>query len=73
MRNSYIIRCNDVVKDADGEIIELICSYDPDTLGKAPEGRKVKGVIHWVSATQGIATEIRLYNSLFNHPSPETG
>ena len=70
LRNSYIIRCDEIIRDGSGEISELICSYDPKTLGKAPEGRKVKGVIHWVSATQGINAEIRLYNSLFNHPNP---
>ncbi len=70
LRNSYVIRCDEVIKDSSGEITELICSHDPETLGKAPEGRKVKGVIHWVSASHGIAAEIRLYNTLFNHPDP---
>ncbi len=64
LRNSYVIRCDEVVKDAQGEIRELICSYDPDTLGKNPEGRKVKGVIHWVSAEFGVPVEIRLYDRL---------
>jgi glutaminyl-tRNA synthetase len=71
LRNAYVIRCDDVIKDADGEIIELRCSYDPATLGANPEGRKVKGVIHWASAEQGIKAEIRLFDRLFNHPHPD--
>lgn len=70
LRNAYVIRCDDVIKDGDGEIIELRCSYDPDTLSKNPEGRKVKGVIHWVSAPNAVAAEVRLYDRLFNHPNP---
>jgi glutaminyl-tRNA synthetase len=71
LRNAYVIRCDEVVKDAHGEIIELHCSYDAATLGANPEGRKVKGVIHWVSAEYGIEAEVRLYDRLFNHPSPD--
>ena len=71
LRNAYVIRCDEVIKDADGEIIELRCSYDPATLGANPEGRKVKGVIHWVSAEQGIKAEVRLFDRLFNHPHPD--
>ncbi len=72
LRGGYIIRCNEVIKDTAGEIIELHCSYDPETLGKNPaDGRKVKGVVHWVSARHGIAAEIRLYDRLFNHPAPD--
>ncbi|VAW88060.1 Glutaminyl-tRNA synthetase [hydrothermal vent metagenome] len=72
LRGGYIIRCNEVVKDAQGKIIELHCSYDPETLGKNPaDGRKVKGVVHWVSARHGIPAEIRLYDRLFNHPTPD--
>ena len=70
LRNAYVIRCDEVIKDGQGEIIELHCSVDPDTLGAKPEGRKVKGVIHWVSADYGIPAEIRLYDRLFNHPAP---
>ncbi|TCK17973.1 glutaminyl-tRNA synthetase [Thiogranum longum] len=70
LRNAYVIRCDEVIKDGDGEIIELRCSYDPDTLSKNPEGRKVKGVIHWVSAPHAVAAEIRLYDRLFNQPNP---
>jgi len=72
LRYSYVIRCHEVIKNNQGEIIELRCSYDPDTLGVNPEGRKVKGVIHWVSAAHAIEAEIRLYDRLFNHPSPDT-
>jgi len=71
LRNSYVIRCDEVIKDNNDEIIELRCSYDPATLGANPEGRKVKGVIHWVSAARAIEAEIRLYDRLFSHPSPE--
>ena len=71
LRNAYVIRCDEVVKDAHGEIIELHCSYDAATLGANPEGRKVKGVIHWVSAEYGIEVEVRLYDRLFSHPSPD--
>ncbi len=71
LRGGYVIRCNEVVKDADGNVIELRCSYDPDTLGKNPEGRKVKGVIHWVSEAHSVAAEIRLYDRLFCRPHPD--
>jgi glutaminyl-tRNA synthetase len=71
LRNAYVIRCDEVIKDAHGEIIELHCSYDPATLGANPEGRKVKGVIHWVSAVYGIEANVRLYDRLFNSPSPD--
>ena len=71
LRNAYIIRCDGVIKDAHGEIIELHCTADLDTLGKNPEDRKVKGVIHWVSARHGVEAEIRLYDRLFNHPNPD--
>ncbi|MBT5231146.1 MAG: glutamine--tRNA ligase/YqeY domain fusion protein [Methylococcales bacterium] len=70
LRNAYVIRCDEVIKDAEDNIIELKCSYDPDTLGKNPEGRKVKGVIHWVSASKGIKAEIRSYDRLFNTANP---
>ncbi len=72
LRYAYVIRCDEVIKDEAGEIVELRCSYDPDTLGKAPaDGRKVKGVIHWVSATRALRAEVRLYDRLFNHPTPD--
>jgi len=72
LRNAYVIRANEVVKNASGEIVELHCTYDPDTHGKNPaDGRKVKGVIHWVSATHCIDAEIRLYDRLFSVENPE--
>ncbi|WP_444995918.1 glutamine--tRNA ligase/YqeY domain fusion protein [Aliikangiella sp. IMCC44359] len=70
LRNAYVITCDDVIKDADGNITELLCSYDPNTLGKNPEGYKPKGVIHWVSASHSKPAEIRLYDRLFNVPNP---
>jgi glutaminyl-tRNA synthetase len=70
LRNAYVIRCDEAVKDAQGEIVELRCTYDPDTLGANPEGRKVRGVIHWVSASEGVAAEVRLYDRLFTRPDP---
>jgi len=73
LRSGYVIRCDKVIKDEQGEITELRCSYDPDTLGKNPEGRKVKGVIHWVSAAHAVQAEVRLYDRLFNHPTPDDG
>lgn len=71
LRNSYVIRCDEVIKDAAGEITELHCSVDFDTLGKNPEGRKVKGVIHWVSAAHGVPMEVRLYDNLFTVEQPD--
>ena len=72
LRNAYVIRADEVVRDASGKIIELLCSYDPDTHGKNPaDGRKVKGVIHWVSATHCVDVEVRLYDKLFTVENPE--
>ncbi|MEJ2390614.1 MAG: glutamine--tRNA ligase/YqeY domain fusion protein [Gammaproteobacteria bacterium] len=71
LRNAYVIRCDEVIKDGHGNVIELRCSYDPDTLGKSPEGRKVKGVIHWVEAKHAIAAEVRLYDRLFSQANPD--
>jgi len=73
LRNAYVIRCDEVIKDAHGEIIELHCNCDTATLGANPEGRKVKGVIHWVSVPHAVEAEIRLYDRLFNHPAPDAG
>jgi len=70
LRSSYVIKCNEIIKDDAGNIIELRCSYDPDTLGKKPEGRKVKGVIHWVSEQHSHPAELRLYDRLFNVANP---
>lgn len=71
LRGSYVIRADEAIKDADGNIVELRCSYDPDTLGKNPEGRKVKGVIHWVPAAESVECEVRLYDRLFRSANPE--
>jgi glutaminyl-tRNA synthetase len=72
LRNAYIIQCDEVIKDAQGEIIELHCSYVPNSIGTNPEGiGKPRGVIHWVSARHGIKAEVRLYDRLFIHPSPD--
>ncbi len=72
LRYAYIIKCEKVVKDsASGEVAELHCTYDPATRGgNAPDGRKVKGTIHWVSATKAINVEVRLYDRLFNVANP---
>lgn len=71
LRYGYVIRANEVIKDAEGEITEVHCTYDPDTLGKNPEGRKVRGVIHWVSASRNVPCEVRLYHRLFSEPNPD--
>jgi glutaminyl-tRNA synthetase len=72
LRNAYVIRANEIVRNANGEIVELRCSYDPETRGKNPaDGRKVKGVIHWVSAAHCIDVEVRLYDRLFTVEAPE--
>jgi glutaminyl-tRNA synthetase len=71
LRYSYVIKCDEVVKDAAGEVIELRCSIDHDTLGKNPQGRKVKGVIHWLSAQHALPAEIRLYDRLFTVAAPD--
>ncbi len=72
LRNAYVIRADEAVRDEHGEIVELRCSYDPDTLGRNPaDGRKVKGVIHWVEATRAIDCELRLYDRLFLDPQPD--
>ncbi len=72
LRSGYVIRCDEIVRAADGSISELRCSYDPATLGVNPPDRKVKGVIHWVAAIDSQSAEIRLYDRLLNHPAPET-
>jgi glutaminyl-tRNA synthetase len=73
LMHAYFITCNEVVKDPEtGEITELRCSYDPETRGgSSPDGRKVKGTLHWVSAAQAVDAELRLYDHLFNKPFPE--
>jgi len=72
LRYAYFIKCESVVKDANGEVIEVHCSYDPASRGgNSPDGRKVKGTIHWVSAAKGIDVEVRLFDRLFSVPDPE--
>lgn len=73
LRNGYVIKCHQAIKDSQGNVTELRCTYDPVTLGgKAPaDGRKIKGIIHWVSATECIEAEVRLYGRLFAVPDPE--
>ena len=74
LRYAYFITCTDVVKDADGEIVELRCTYDSETRGgNAPDGRKVKATIHWVSAEHAVDAEVRLYETLFNVENPDEG
>ncbi len=71
LRFAYCITCTDVIKDSNGDIIELRCTYDPLTKGgKTGDGRKVKGIIHWVSCQHSIAVQVNLYDRLFNTPNP---
>ena len=71
MRYAYYITCIDFIKDDNDEVVELICRYDPETKGgSSPDGRKVKGTIHWVSAEHAIDANINLYDRLFTHPNP---
>ncbi len=71
LRFAYLVRCEEVVKDARGEVVELRCRYDPATRGgDAPDGRKVRGTIHWVSARHALPAEVRLYQPLFSDPDP---
>ncbi len=74
LRYAYFITCREFVKDAAGEVVELRCTYDPATKGgNAPDGRKVKATMHWVSAEHSLPAEVRLYNPLFTRASPEIG
>jgi len=74
LKGTYFIKCQDVVKDADGNIVELHCTYDPETRGgEAPDGRKVKSTIHWVSAAHAQDATVRLYDTLFLTPNPAEG
>ena len=71
LRYAYFITCDEVVKDDDGEIVELRCTYDPETRGgDAPDGRRPKATLHWVSAEHAVPAEVRLYESLFTRPDP---
>ena len=68
LKNGFFLKCNEIIKDDAGEIMELRCTYDPETSGgKAPDGRKVKGTIHWVSAEHAVDAEVRLYDVLFEN------
>ena len=72
LRYAYFVTCTDVVKDTDGSVVELRCRYDPETQGgNAPDGRKVKGTIHWVSAAHALTASVRLYDYLFNQENPD--
>jgi len=72
LRYAYFIKCTDVVKDSAGNVIELRCTYDPASKGgNSPDGRKVQGTIHWVSAQHAIKTEIRLFDRLFTKENPD--
>ncbi len=74
LRYAYFIRCREAIKNAAGEIVELRCTYDPATKGgNAPDGRKVKATMHWLSAQDSLPAEIRIYNQLFAKPSPDAG
>lgn len=72
-RSAYFIRCDEVVKDDEGNILELRCTYDPETRGgqNPPDGRKVKATIHWVSAKHAVDAEVRVYDRLFAHENPD--
>jgi glutaminyl-tRNA synthetase len=72
LRSAYFVTCTDVVKDDRGEIVELRCTYDPETRGgNAPDGRRPKATLHWVSAAHAIPIEVRLYDRLFSVEDPE--
>jgi glutaminyl-tRNA synthetase len=74
LRYAYFITCREVKKNTAGEVVELRCTYDPATKGgNAPDGRKVKSTIHWVSAAHSVGAEVRLYNPLFTKPDPAGG
>jgi glutaminyl-tRNA synthetase len=72
LRYAYFIKCTDVVKDAQGNVVELHCTYDPATRGgDSPDGRKVKATLHWLSAAHALKTEVRLYDTLFTKENPD--
>ncbi len=72
LRYGYLIRCTSVVRNEDGEVVELRCTYDPETRGgQAPDGRRVRGTIHWVSVAESVPAEVRLYDVLFSKEDPE--
>jgi len=74
LKHAYFITCDEVIKDDSGEVVELRCSYDPESRGgQSPDGRKVKGTLHWVSVQHAVEAEVRLYDNLFREPFPEEG
>jgi len=74
LRYAYIVRCTGVIKDENGNLIEVHCQYDPASRGgSAADGRKIKGTIHWVSASHAIDAEVRLFDRLFTDPNPDRG
>ncbi|WP_223788580.1 glutamine--tRNA ligase/YqeY domain fusion protein [Marinicella meishanensis] len=70
LRHAYYITCREAIKNEAGEVVELRCTYDPESRGGTADGRKVKGTIHWISAAHAAPIEVRLYDRLFNHPKP---
>jgi glutaminyl-tRNA synthetase len=71
LKHAYFVTCNEVIKDDTGQVVELHCSYDPESRGgKSPDGRKVKGTLHWVSAAHAVEAEVRLYDHLLQVPDP---
>jgi glutaminyl-tRNA synthetase len=74
LRSAFFITCTEVVKDAEGRVVELRCTYDPDTRGgSAPDGRRPKATLHWLSAAHAVPAEVSLYDYLFREPHPGTG
>src|SRR5262249_46032511 len=74
LRYAYFVTCTDVVKDSAGEVVELRCTYDPETRGgDAPDGRRPKGTLHWLSAGHAVPAEVRLYDRLFTRSAPGAG
>lgn len=73
LKHAYIIRCEEVVKNSAGEVVELRCSYDPETRGGESKGSKVKGTLHWVSAPHSVNAEVRLYEHMFTRENPDEG
>lgn len=74
LKHAYYITCDEAIKDDDGNIVELLCSYDPESRGgQSPDGRRVKGTLQWVSIEHGVDAEIRLYDNLFSSENPEEG
>jgi glutaminyl-tRNA synthetase len=71
LRYGYAVTCNEVIQDDDGNVVELHCTYDPlSAKGKTADGRKIKGIIHWVSAAHAIDAEVRVYDRLYTEPNP---